>query len=369
MLYALSLCVLFLSGHPLTTLPNNFWFIAYVIALSIAGTLVIARGRVKEEFFLNRFVLLSLLIFFTLIYGDVNLVAIKFILFFILGLVITMIGPKENVLIPFAQVNYHLMVLSLACYFLINLGGIGIPGLSFSNVNDVPYRSILFYNWFDSILIFRNTGFYWEPGLLATHAILTAVVLSKYNLLSTSRKIFIFLVLISTFSIFGIVMSLFLISKKKRRENVMFFLIVIGFACFLEFVRPGAIVEYIEVITRKFFVASASVSDRVSSQEMAVNILMDNFLGVGIGNFVNEFQKIGPEVPFTSSVIGLGASYPAFGLILSVALLLRVLNQGVSELKIIIVVLLAANKEPLLFSMIIIVICLGFSDARHSKTA
>lgn len=369
MLYALGFCVLFLSGHPLTTLPNNFWFIAYVIAFSIAGTLVIARGRVKEEFFLNRLVLLSLLVFFTLIYGDVNLVAIKFILFFILGLVITMVGSKENVLISFAQVNYHLIVLSLVCYFLINLGGIGVPGFSFTNVNDVPYRSILFYNWFDSILIFRNTGFYWEPGLLATQAILTAVILSKYNLLTTSRKILIFLVLLSTFSVFGILMSLFLISTKNRNENLVFFLLVFGLVGLVEYALPGGIVEYVDVVTRKFFVDSASVSDRVLSQETALKMFIDNFLGLGIGNFVDEFQELGSGVPFTSSVIGLGVSYPVFLLILGTALLLRIFKQGFPELRIIVVVLLAASKEPVLFSLFMIIICLGFSDARHNQAS
>lgn len=360
--------MLFLSGHPLTTVPSNFWFIAYVIAFCIAGTLVVARGLVNAQFALNRLGLLVLLVSSTLLYGDVNLVAIKFMLFFALGLLITMIGPKENILIPIARVNYHLLIISLVCYLAINIVGVGVPSFSFININSVQYRSILIYNWYDSALVFRNTGFYWEPGLLATHALLTAVIFSKYSLLFTSRRVFIFLALISTFSIFGIVMSLLLVSK-KRNENVVLFMLVIGFGCLLEYRLPGAIIEYFDIITRKFFVTSASVSDRILSQQTAMNIFTNNVFGMGIGNFFDEFQKFGLKVPFTSSVIGLGASYPAFLIILVITFLWRIFNQGVSELRIIVVVLLAASKEPLLFSMVMIVICLGFFDARHSKVS
>lgn len=364
MTYALAFFVLFLSGHPLTTVPNNLWLIAYVIAFGLAASLVSIRRNVETQFFLNRLGLLCLLLVFTLLYEDVNFVAIKFILFFTLGLVITMIGSEKDVLLPLALVNFYLLFLSLVCYLVINLAGIGVQGFSFSNVNDVPYRSILFYNWFDNFLAFRNTGFYWEPGILATNAILTAAILAKFNQLFNHRKILISLVVISTFSVFGIMLSLFLLSK-KRDENIVFIATVIGFLCVLVYIFPGSIVEYFHNITQKFFIASKSVDERVTSYQETTKLFLDNIQGMGIGTFYNELEKLGS--PFTSSVMGLGVSYPVFFMILGVSFLYRIFKQGLSELKIIVVILLAASKEPVLFSMSIILICLGFSCARYTK--
>lgn len=362
-MYALSFFVLFLSGHPLTTVPSNFWVIAYVTAFGIALRLIIARG-VEPNFLLNRLVLLGLLVIFTLVYGDVNLVAIKFLLFFMLGLVVTMVGRKKDVLLSFAKVNYHLMILAIVCYLAINILRIEAPGYSFLNINEMPYRSVLFYNWFDNSLIYRNTGFYWEPGLLATHAILTAAIFARYDQLFTRQKIIICLTLVSTFSVFSVAILMFLFNRKLN-QNIFFLLTVVGAIFILEGLLPNSIIQYFEIVNRKFELYTDSVDHRLISHQITWDIFVNNPLGMGIGNFYAELENT--NIPFVSSVIGLAASYPLFLVALSFAFLYRISEEGLSEFKVLLVIFLAANKEPHLLSMIVIIICLGFCGRQHVK--
>ena len=281
-----------------------------------------------------------------------------------LGLLITMVGPKKDVLLTFAQVNYHLMMLSIVCYLAINLLRIEVPGYSFVNINEMAYRSVLFYNWFDNALIYRNTGFYWEPGLLATHAVLTAAIFARYDQFFTHQKIVILLTLVSTFSVFGIVILIFLFNKKINQNTVLLF-IVVGILFIFDRLNPQSILEYFNLINRKFLFNTESLQNRVLSQQVTWELFVSNPLGMGIGNFYAEFERF--NIPLTSTVMGLGASYPLFLLALVLAFLYRISEQGLSEFTLLLVIFLAANKEPHLFSLIVIVICLGFSGLRHAK--
>lgn len=226
--------LLFFSGNPLAT----YLFGKFSALVGLVLVLIIVRRRIViDKDFVSKakwiIIILSIISFgqyivlsYVSIQGMLNLI-IKILLGAIVFKYL-----KEDFNWNFFKVNYHLSLISLVFYFLVNILGLDIPFITISE----KIHSYILYNFSAEEHLYKNAGMYWEPG---AHAGILTLCLAlnfsnlKYYWLKHRIKLMIIIAALlltqsTTGYIVGFIICLFYFVQKRN-----FFLSVIVLPTFV----------------------------------------------------------------------------------------------------------------------------------------
>lgn len=227
-----------------------------------------------------------------------------------------------------------------------------------NNVNHVEYRVGIIFNYIP-IASERNCGMFWEPGLLATHLILSIVLEIMLREKPSFLRLLIFSVGIYTanssagFALWMLCVILFFIKKVNLSGNVFstitgVIVLGIGIAVILNFDKILAQTslgdnEYLQKLS------SDSIAD--SSRLRALEHNMKSFLsapifGVGISGARQNFQHVADTSTSTyfMSVFGIpGMLYTVYW-VYGITKIPKV--NALAKILLLVIILVILNKEP-----------------------
>lgn len=230
------------SGNPVFT-RSKFLLMAYGIFIFLKYFLV----NQKKVKFLNNDVLkfiFSIIFIFVLQYftlGFLSVLASLNYLFKILigAFIIYIVGTNFRKL--YFEIMVFLSVVSLF-FFILNSIGLEIPSIYNAGRN----RSIILYNQLitaDGVLLKRNSGMFWEPGVFSGYLIITFLLyindLRLFFILNKRKVLILLLALVTTFSTTGyllifLIVLYYLISKSKHKiVSYLFIPLIFGSSYFI----------------------------------------------------------------------------------------------------------------------------------------
>jgi hypothetical protein len=201
----------------------------------------------KKVKFLNNDVLkfiFSIIFIFVLQYftlGFLSVLASLNYLFKILigAFIIYIVGTNFRKL--YFEIMVFLSVVSLF-FFILNSIGLEIPSIYNAGRN----RSIILYNQLitaDGVLLKRNSGMFWEPGVFSGYLIITFLLyindLRLFFILNKRKVLILLLALVTTFSTTGyllifLIVLYYLISKSKHKiVSYLFIPLIFGSSYFI----------------------------------------------------------------------------------------------------------------------------------------
>lgn len=252
---------------------------------------------------------------------------------------------------------------SLCLYFMANFVNLGaVESLPvFVNDNDMRYHNGLLLFFFESEYIqYRNTGFFWEPGIFSSYLSL-AILLSGHIKIGRDRLITFILsiTIFTTYSTGGyILLILALIAKYFKGAKGKYFFVISGslflilisvlYAEFIELLRT-----YFPEVTNKFFVeGSDSILHRVKSPTINIEAFLKKpFIGLGL-NEVNELYKVQGNFSQTSTMTYYLGAFGFFGIFYSYLILYGTILsrsryfKGLSGVLSFLIMIIILNKEP-----------------------
>lgn len=235
--YLLVFSLLYFSGNPLVSfLFGKFTTLVFFIVILLITS---ARLRLKKDFKKIYFLILLYIVVVSFLqfleFNFVSFLGIFNLLLKILcgSFVIYYVGSRFPIV--FLRVLYHLCIISIFSYFLINILQISLPAIDVGN-SRVSY---ILYVTIPRELI-RNCGMFWEPGAFAGVITLCAVLnLNSFKTIWISHKrviVVVMIALVSTFSTTGYLVGLAILFFYFLRGNnfllLMFttpLIIILGF--------------------------------------------------------------------------------------------------------------------------------------------
>lgn len=252
---------------------------------------------------------------------------------------------------------------SLSLYFIANFTNLGIVDRLpiFVNDNGMGYHNGLFLFLFESEYIqYRNTGFFWEPGIFSSYLSL-AILLSGHIKLVRDKVITFILTLtiFTTYSTGGYILLILALMAKyfKGAKGKYFFIMFISlvlisisafYAEFIELVR-----SYFPEVTNKFFVeGSDSILHRIKSPTINIEAFLKKpFIGLGL-NEVNELYKVKGNFSQSSTMTYYLGAFGFFGIFYSYLILYgtvfskSIYFRGLSGTLSFLIMIIILNKEP-----------------------
>jgi hypothetical protein len=238
--YLLVLLLLFFSGNPLV----SFLFGKYtpIVGLVLAIVLINKNLKIGKSYFkLIKIIVILLVIIAMLQYvqlGSVSVLGMSnlFVKFTMGGLIVHYLGGK---FIPlFFKVIFHLGLISLIFFAVVNVLEITIPRITLSNV----MHSYVVYTTTNMIHMYKNGGMFWEPGAYA--GVLTLCLALNFNYIPYYWKkhrfklVIIILTLITTQSTTGYIVGaliLFFVLYQTKKIGVYLFILPVIMAIGLFF--------------------------------------------------------------------------------------------------------------------------------------
>lgn len=252
---------------------------------------------------------------------------------------------------------------SLFLYFIENIINLGIVTSFpyFENSNGMGYHNGFLLFFFSSEYVqYRNTGFFWEPGIFSSYLSL-AVILSGHVKLGRDSIITMLLALtiFTTYSTSGYILLILALIAKYFSGGGRKYLVII-FSCLTFIIISIFYKEFIDVlrsyfpeVTNKFFVdESSSVLERIKSPSANIEAFIKSpFIGLGL-NGVDELYKVKGDFAQTSTMTYYLGAFGILGFLYSYLILCgTVFNKnknfkGLNGLLSFLVLIIILNKEP-----------------------
>lgn len=183
-LYSLVLCLLLFSGSGIQVIfPRaSSYLLIFVTGLLLLRLLF---GRLK-----NNIVVPICFVFFIMMSMLLNLDFPKFDSYVVVACIIisayvvVRIFPVKDLLHIYSNIIFLSALISIIGYIIVNSeNSIPFEKVYISDNQLYKYHTVYFYNWIEG-LPERNCGFFWEPGIFASHLILVM----QYQLFSRGKK-------------------------------------------------------------------------------------------------------------------------------------------------------------------------------------
>jgi hypothetical protein len=279
--YILVLLLLLFSGNPLLSFLFKKYaiFVLMIVVVAILGIELKSRKSFKPLSLKFAIVMLLITIFQYFQLGYVSVLGMLNLLLKILigGYIINYLGPKFHMVL--FKVVFHLSILSLFFFVLINILGINLPSISMGR----SLNSYILYGTSYEGHMTKNAGMFWEPGAHA--GILTLCLALNFNNLTIlwkehKNKV---LVLIVT-----------LLTAQSTTGYLVGFLIV--FFCFLDQKKLMVtlfILPLIVVMGYFFYQSTDFLKDKVEGQaDKAFDQKVGAFSNTRFGSLVFDWHYI-----------------------------------------------------------------------------
>lgn len=357
------LTILLLSGCAyLTTGETSITLICiFVCIMSLIGLIDWKKVRIAAPD--NIFILMILfgMLFSQIIYPSQNSIVETGVLFLriVAAYMITKVFTPMEFAIKYIRVMGITTIFAVLVWCFRSFG-VDVPGIRFSNINGTEYKTIFICSWM--LNSNRLMGFFWEPGLYASCAII-AIILAKKYLCGTkqivSYAIFFIGILLSqsTAGYILLVLSLyFIFSQRKDHKAIVDYIVL--FVCMYLFFNYEYIIQALVNINSDIFWKLAgsnlTTDTRLNSPLACLNIFkMNPITGAGLRYGTDLFSSMKNQYhmdALTSTNFFYLAAYGIWGLSYSVLNVLAVFRRkSISfPMKIILLVItfLILNKEP-----------------------
>ena len=370
LIFILSFVILATSGYPLSTVPGNlFYYLLVPSSLILYYRLSEKKVLLHKNILTYTFILFVFLVFSSFVINfDIKNFGtnIKFFLVISFSYLLCLSVPFYIFSKYYIRALKVISITSLVGYSILNFTSLNLPLSTFKNINNVEYYNGIFFfaiknfeGGYDNVVIDRNIGAFWEPGLFATF-ILIAIILELWKKNKTSKlTILIFLItLYTTKSTYGYLMllpiSFELFTKninKKFTSSLSIFLITI--VAFLYYKLNEFIFWLVEINPRlfsKLIEESNSFNERIKSPLTNLRIFENNYLfGAGLGNTENLFNNMTTGSQTSTSTYFL-AAFGFLGISHTLLFIYGLLSYKkvklTSRFILLIIMLTQINKEP-----------------------
>lgn len=388
-LYIISLTILVTttSGYALSTVYSNIFY----IILSLCIFLMIFNYLLKNtEFKLNSLNLTHLayifMIFLAISSFLVNLDSIylnyllKFLITITFSFLFTRLVNFNSFIFYYIKVLKIIVIVSLIAYVLFVQLQLPLSLPIVENINGMKYYNGIVFFLLDGVIMDRNTGIFWEPGIFSTFIIFALIFEIGFKDKSSLINILIFIIGIlttqSTSGYFMLVFILMLALSKKINGILSFLTILISVIFFIiSYLNLEKIIFYLYNINPrvfgKFINNTDSVTDRIISPMKNLEILIDYpIMGAGIGKSDVLFS-LNSIVTQTSTSTYFLAAFGVMGSLYTLFWIFSILNiktiNILSRIIILLVILIQINKEPHIFFSVTYIIMFYFIDFSQAK--
>lgn len=184
--YMAVIYILLFSGSGIQVISTRFASYLLIAVTLILLFLFIIQKRISVTFFVP--VILIIGIICTMIVTDdmVKLDSyIVLICIIISGYILSISNIKQKIFSAYSNVIYVIAIIGIVGYLLVN-SGIGLPFeiIRISDSGLYKYHTIYIFNYIEG-LAERNCGFFWEPGIFASHLILAI----QYEIFSRRKNV------------------------------------------------------------------------------------------------------------------------------------------------------------------------------------
>lgn len=360
------------SGYALstTTFSNYFYAFAGLLVL-FSATKIILVGRFQVEktnkIIIYIVILLLLTSFPSLLLNPSEnnfLTWVKFIIVITYAAVFVLRYKIEDAAKMYVKMILILTCISLTVYVAINFGSVEISLPQFTNINGMLYKNGLVFFVYDNFLQWRNPGPFWEPGIFGSYLFVALVVngifLKKFYSFTT---LILTLGLVSTMSaasflLFGFFIMLLIVNHKNSSFILQYliflllFLVITIFSIYISNILDF-LIHFIPTVFSKFINDSLSVTDRISSPIVNIDIFLSKPIsGYGLSGYLYEYVRITDSAQTSTSTAFLAAFGIAgflYTLIWMVAIFLVKKLTFSTKIILIISILSILNKEPHIF--------------------
>lgn len=360
----------------LVLLSGSILFIGYIIPVFLVGFIIAFFSVLNKKINLNHFKLFTcsfLLFIFILLVNFIFSSSNSFGNYFTvisLGLYSLLVKlsldiRKQNFLPILNTVLKYFVFHSLVGFIITQFCSFNPIELGSSGYVVNTFNYLFYYNskvLISGITIFRNQGFFWEPGVLSVFANIF-LFLSLFKFKNRRNIVLASICILTTFSTTGILLMFVQIVYSLRKIKITFFkkifILIIAFSFFLigiksleEKIEKGNVVNITSYGVRLY--------DLYSGFSIAIN---NPFFGVGINKeaFLIERNKYIPDsFNFVNSALGDRATSNDFvkiffsqGIIVGLYILFLFFNQSIinnDRLFFFIVLMVNLSTEPLLYT-------------------